>query len=103
MKKHADSLDKKVLFTEYGYRSVDYTAAKPWDIDYNKTAVNLQGQVNAIQVLFDELWQEEWFAGGFVWKWFIDYEVSGGNMNSRFTPQNKPAENVIRQVYKRQL
>ncbi|MGB1268746.1 MAG: glycoside hydrolase family 113 [Flavobacteriaceae bacterium] len=101
MKKHADSLSKKIMFTEYGYRSVDYAAAKPWDVDYSKTTVNLQGQVVATQVLFDELWQEKWFAGGFIWKWFIDHEASGGPNNSRFTPQNKPTENVIRQVYKR--
>lgn len=99
MKKHADSLEKKVLFTEFGYRSVDYAAAKPWEVDYDKTSVNLQGQVNATQVLFDELWHENWFTGGFVWKWFIDYENVGGPENARFTPQNKPAEETLRMFY----
>jgi len=99
MKKHADSLQKKILFTEFGYRSVDFAAAKPWEVDYNKTSVNLKGQVNATQALFDELWHENWFAGGFVWKWFIDYEKSGGVDNPRFTPQNKPAEDLIRSFY----
>lgn len=99
MKKHSDSLNKKILFTEFGYRSVDYAAAKPWEIDYNKTAVNLKGQVNTTRVLFEELWNEDWFAGGFVWKWFIDYKNSGGKNDPRFTPQNKPAEDVIREYY----
>ena len=101
MKKHADSLERKVLFTEFGYRSVDFAAAKPWEVDYNKTSVNLEGQVIAIQVLFDELWYENWFAGGFIWKWFIDYEESGGVDDPRFTPQNKPAEEIIRAFYKK--
>ena len=101
MKKHADSLGIKVLFTEFGYRSVDFAAAKPWEVDYNKTSVNLEGQVIAIQVLFDELWYENWFAGGFIWKWFIHYEESGGVDDPRFTPQNKPAEETIRAFYKR--
>lgn len=101
LKKHADSLNMRILFTEYGYRSVDYAAAKPWDIDYSKTNVNLDAQKIATQVLFDELWKEDWFAGGFVWKWFIDYQKSGGIGNPRFTPQNKPAEDVIRVAYKR--
>jgi hypothetical protein len=61
MKKHSDSLQKKILFTEFGYRSVDYAAAKPWEVDYNKTSVNLEGQVNTTQALFEELWYEEWF------------------------------------------
>lgn len=101
MKKYSDSLQKRILFTEFGYRSVDYAAAKPWEVDYSKTSVNLIGQVNATQVLFEELWHEEWFAGGFVWKWFIDHEAAGGGKNPRFTPQNKPAENVIRDFYLR--
>lgn len=103
MKKHADSLQKKILFTEFGYRSVDYTAVKPWDVDYSKTTVNLQGQTNATQVLFEELWQEEWFAGGFIWKWFVNYDKAGGHGNSRFTPQNKPVEDVIRKFYGKKI
>jgi len=99
MKKHTDSLHKKILFTEFGYRSVDYAAAKPWEVDYSKTSVNLQGQVNTTQALFEELWSEEWFAGGFVWKWFIDHENVGGIDNPRFTPQNKPAEQTIKAFY----
>lgn len=101
MKKCSDSLQKKILFTEFGYRSVDYAAAKPWEVDYSKASVNLEGQVNTTQVLFEELWEEEWFAGGFVWKWFIDHKKAGGEKNPRFTPQNKPAENVIRDFYLR--
>lgn len=101
MKKHTDSLQKKVLFTEFGYRSVDYAAAKPWEVDYNKTSVNLEGQVNTTQALFEELWHEEWFAGGFVWKWFMDHEKVGGIDNPRFTPQNKPAEEIIKTFYAR--
>jgi len=101
MKRHADSLQKKVLFTEFGYRSVDYSAHKPWEVDYSKTSVNLQGQVNTTQVLFEELWDEEWFAGGFVWKWFIHHDKAGGKNNPRFTPQNKPAEEIVRGFYGR--
>ena len=46
-------------------------------------------------------WQEPWFAGGFLWKWFINHPVSGGPLDNRFTPQNKPAQQVIRQYYRR--
>ncbi len=101
MKKYSDSLNKQILFTEFGYRSVDYAAAKPWEVDYTKTSVNLEAQTNATQALFESLWYEDWFAGGFVWKWFIDHENVGGENNARFTPQNKPAEKVIRDFYKK--
>ena len=92
---------RPVIFTEYGYRSMDFTAKKPWLVDRNQERVNLQAQANAKTALFEEFWAEPWFAGGFVWKWFIHHPVSGGAMDNRFTPQNKPAQQVIRTYYQR--
>lgn len=97
----SDGVKRPVLFTEYGYRSMDFTAKKPWLVDRNEERVNLQAQVNAKTALFEEFWSEEWFAGGFVWKWFIHHPLSGGPMDNRFTPQNKPAQQVIRSYYQR--
>lgn len=92
---------RPVLFTEYGYRSMDYTAKKPWLVDRNQEQVNLGAQAKAKEAIFEEFWKEEWFAGGFVWKWFIDHPRAGGAGDNRFTPQNKPAQEVIRQYYQR--
>ncbi len=89
-----------VLFTEFGYRSTDQTAWKPWLVDRHEEPVNLIAQANATQAILEEFWPEEWFAGGYVWKWFIDHNKSGGEKDNRFTPQNKPAEGVIREFYK---
>ncbi|NNK19531.1 MAG: glycoside hydrolase [Maribacter sp.] len=106
-KKHKDRMialsmekDKPIIFTEYGYRSMDYTAKKPWLVDRNDEKVNLEGQVNAKKAIFEEFWNEDWFAGGYVWKWFIHHDQAGGGNDNRFTPQNKPAQEVIRSVYK---
>jgi len=90
-----------VLFTEYGYRSMDYTAKKPWLVDRSEEGVNLQAQANAKRAIFEEFWKEDWFAGGFVWKWFIEHSRAGGHADNRFTPQNKPAQEVIRDYYQR--
>ncbi|MFS4468587.1 glycoside hydrolase family 113 [Maribacter sp. 2210JD10-5] len=92
--------EKPVLFTEFGYRSMDYTAKKPWLVDRNEEGVNLEAQVNAKKAIFAEFWNEEWFAGGYVWKWFIQHDTSGGMEDNRFTPQNKPAQEVIAEQYK---
>lgn len=92
---------KPVLFTEYGYRSMDYTAKKPWLVDRSREGVNLEAQANAKKAIFEEFWQEEWFAGGFVWKWFIHHAQAGGPADNRFTPQNKPAQEVIRAYYQK--
>lgn len=93
--------NKPIVFTEFGYRSVDFTARQPWRYDRDMNSVNLEGQVNAMQAFFEMLWYEDWVRGGFIWKWFPNHESSGGPDNSRFTPQNKPAETVIKEQFKR--
>lgn len=92
-------LGKSVIFTEYGYRSMDFTAKKPWLVDRNEENVNLVGQVNAKKAIFEEFWGEDWFEGGYVWKWFIQHDKAGGGNDNRFTPQNKPAQEVIKVFY----
>lgn len=92
---------KPILFTEFGYRSMDYTAKKPWLVDRNDEGVNLDAQVNATQAIFDEFWKENWFAGGYIWKWFIWHDEVGGDKDNRFTPQNKPAEATLKEWYQK--
>lgn len=100
IKELSEKYNKPVLFTEFGYRSVDYAGKQPWRYDRSMDQVNMEAQVNTTKALFETFWKEEWFAGGFVWKWFIDHNKVGGMDNSQFTPQNKPAEDIIRQYYK---
>ncbi|WP_272021794.1 glycoside hydrolase family 113 [Olleya namhaensis] len=92
--------DRPVLFTEFGYRSVDFSGKAPWTVDRIESKVNLEAQTNTTKALFNTFWTEDWFAGGFVWKWFINHDKVGGIENNRFTPQNKPVEQVIKQQYK---
>ncbi len=100
IEKLSKQLDRPILFTEYGYRSVDYSGRQPWVSDHTMRDVNLQAQVNTTKALFDTFWHEDWFAGGFVWKWFIMHDEVGGHDNPMFTPQNKPVEEVLREYYK---
>lgn len=90
---------KPVIFTEYGYRSVDFNGKKPWESNRIKENINLQAQVNALQAIHNQFWKEEWFAGGFIWKWFHRHNEVGGARNNRFTPQNKPAEKLLSKLY----
>jgi hypothetical protein len=91
--------NKPILFTEFGYRSVDFTGKKPWDSNKVEGNVNLQAQADGLQAIYNQFWNEEWFAGGFIWKWFHSHEKVGGQNNNRFTPQNKPAEVLLQQLY----
>jgi hypothetical protein len=91
--------NKPVLFTEFGYRSIDFTGKEPWSSNRVKGNINLQAQVNGLQAIHNQFWKEEWFVGGFIWKWFHRHDKVGGENNNRFTPQNKPAEELIKKIY----
>jgi len=92
--------NKPVLFTEYGYRSMDYNTKKPWE-SHRSNHVNLQAQENAYISLYQTFWDEPWFAGGFLWKWHSDHDRAGGKENADFTPQNKPVIKIIKEWYSR--
>lgn len=100
MKAYHVKFNKPILFTEFGYRSVDYTGKQPWRSDRDMNTVNLEAQTNATQAFFKTFWEEDWIAGGYIWKWFINHEKSGGQNNFMFTPQNKPVESAIQEVYR---
>jgi len=89
--------DRPVLFTELGYRSVDFAAQYPWKFD-DTTPVNLQLQADAYTAFFEAVWPEPWFAGVHWWKWRSSLD-DGGTDNDDFTPRSKPAEDVLRQFY----
>ena len=95
-----NKVNKPVLFTEYGYRSVDFSGKEPWNSDRIEGNVNLKNQENALQAIYNQFWKEDWFAGGFIWKWFHNSDKIGGVDNNRFTPQNKPAEKILSKAYK---
>lgn len=100
MKSISTRYKKKVIFTEYGYRSTDTTAYQQWLIEgrIKDEKVNLLAQTNAYQGLFNAVWNEDWFAGGFLWKWYCEPEA-GGLKNSDYTPQGKPVLELIEKIY----
>lgn len=90
---------KTILFTEFGYQSKDFTTLEPWN--FSKTSpVNLIAQRNALEAIFNQFWNEKWFAGGFLWKWY-DYKNAGGIADSDYTVQNKPALKLVSDWFKK--
>jgi hypothetical protein len=90
-------IGKPVLFTEIGYKSVDQTAKSPWFPSSKQ--VNYEGQKNAISAFFEVFSNKDWFHGAFFWKWYPDAKNTDGNTETDYTPQNKPAEKVIKHWY----
>lgn len=107
---HVESLEEvsrreslPVLFTEIGYRSISYAAAEPWRWparEENATVdPDYEIQSDLFEAFFETIWTKPWFAGAIIWKMYPD----GGRPNRRaldFTPQDKPAEDVIRHYFR---
>lgn len=98
MRKLAQKHDKKLMFTEYGYRSTTYNVKEPWSEGVSQE-VDLQNQERAYRALYLEFWNEDWFAGGFLWKWYQNDFERGGEKDPNFTPQHKPVEALIKEVH----
>lgn len=86
-----------IIFTEIGYKSVNQCAWEPWNPESKK--VNLKAQRNAYIAFLSAFQKKEWFAGCFIWKWYPETEVSGGENNSDYTPQNKPSGKVLKKWF----
>lgn len=92
---------KPVLFTEIGYRSAPDGATEPWKWDprdADASPVDLRLQADAYRAFFETFWHEPWFAGAYIWKWFPGRTDSA---DASFTPQGKPAEQVMAEWYRR--
>jgi hypothetical protein len=87
-----------VVFTEVGYRSADGTNSAPWDFS-STWGPDLQEQADCYEALFSVLWNETWWAGAFLWNWETDPNA-GGLSDTGYTPQRKPAEQVLRSHYR---
>lgn len=92
-----------ILFTEFGYLSVEGAAYDTWTLEetIQQTTINEEVQANALQALLVELSQETWWKGGFQWKWYAD-AVSAQcewDLSRDYTPENKEAEEVLRLLY----
>nr|WP_271544812.1 hypothetical protein [Pelobium sp.] len=99
LKIYSQKQERPILFTEFGYRSMDQAAWRSWELEYQERPVNNQAQANAYEALFKTFWKEDWFAGGFAWKWYPTFRRIDPKNNHDWTPQNKPAEQIIKTYY----
>lgn len=92
-------LNRPVIFTEMGYRSIDDPLSRPWDYSDKAQKYNPKMQAMALEALLLEFMPQPWWKGGFVWKWFPNHATAGGENHMGFTPQNKLAEEVLRTYF----
>lgn len=88
---------KPVILTEIGYRSIDYTAKKPWD--YGSAGVyNGEAQARAYEAAWQVLQDEPWLAGMFWWNWGVKADTCGPG-NTDYSVCGKPAETTVTDIF----
>lgn len=90
---------KKIIFTEYGYLSVDGCAGKTWELEKVRMQLdpNPLAQCNALEALYGSFCDEDFWAGGFLWKWYTHNGGRQAYWERDYTPQNKAAEKTIKE------
>lgn len=94
-------INKPILFTEFGYMSLEGCAYNTWELESNRrsTSISQQAQANALEALFSTFRSESWWHGGFLWKWFPNMQGHEGYLDKDYTPQGKMANEVIKKHY----
>lgn len=90
-------IGKPVIFTEVGYRSADGANRLPWNWQ-GELQVDLGEQADCYRAALSVLWNRSWFCGSYWWNWETDPEA-GGDDDDGYTPQNKPAGDILADWY----
>ncbi len=101
LKSLGNKFNKRVIFTEMGYRSSQYPWMSSYEPEDDRKKINFESQKRIYSLILDGIEKERWLKGFYIWKWpsYLEYNV---NQNyDAYTPMNKPAEDVIAELFSR--
>lgn len=90
-----------ILFTEFGYLSVDGCAGKTWELEKKTGSLptNEKAQSIALDALFEFFSKQDYWEGGFLWKWYPELGIYQDHGDNGHTPQGKIAEETLKEWY----
>lgn len=96
LRKLSIGTSKPVLFTEFGSNASEELAMKPylWSRNLSKDNLNYNLQAGYYKTMFNTFWDEDWFAGIFIWETYALNEITKNNESG--TIQGKPAWDEIK-------
>ncbi len=96
-----EKFDRPVLFTEFGYMSVDGAAGKTWELEAkrNELKPNDKAQAIALDALFSAFAPLDFWEGGFLWKWYPSEGWYKDHPTNDYTPQGKVSEETVKDWY----
>lgn len=86
-----------ILITEIGFPSTSMPWKSPW-LENRESGVNLADQARCYEAICRALDDQSWLRGIYWWKW-PSYLDRGGADQRGFTPNGKPAADVVTQWY----
>lgn len=98
--KKIESVQKKykrpVLLTEIGFTATPAPWKQPHEPAERRPDINQEHQAMCYQAIYESLYGKKWLKGIYWWKWptYLEY---GGERDSDFTPNGKPAEQIVRE------
>ncbi|MCA9772144.1 MAG: hypothetical protein KC466_07025, partial [Myxococcales bacterium] len=99
LEKLSRRFDRRILFTEAGYKSAEGAATEPWAWSAEGRPRSERLQADCYRALFESLWDRPWFAGVYWWKYFTAPDPARYREDTDFTPRGKEAESVLRAWY----
>lgn len=125
LKTISKKFNKTIVFTEVGYRNTSDASVEPWlwpsQVNFDDIKISNETQALCYEAMFEALWDEDWFGGLYIWKWFhgghkmtLDeyfkrrqerYKKRIKDYNDlqaliHFSPQGKPAQEVMARWFK---
>lgn len=90
----AVQVNRPLWVMEIGIPSAEGAFEKPWEWqDLGHKRVDLGLQRDVLEIWLQRL-DQPWVDGLFLWAWYSDSRA-GGRYDTDYTPQNKPAEQII--------
>ncbi len=97
IKTMADKYKKPIIFTEFGYKSMDKAFVDPGDSSIS-SGFNENNQANGYEAMFSYFSDKSYMKGVQIWDWQVNPNA-GGQGNIDFTPQNKKTEQVMKKWF----
>ena len=98
MEKWHKKYKKQVIIAELGYRSIEYPGKAPFAWAGGVGEEHAISQANCYEATLSVFEKKEWFEGIFWWNWLTNPDA-GGEEDTDYTPQNKPAEQVLKKIF----
>ncbi len=93
LKPFVEKTGKPLMFLEVGWCSLANAAHEPWDYTKVSEPIDLDLQRRLYEAFFEAWYGKPWLGGFSIWEW---PPGDGGAEDRGYTPENKPAEKVLR-------